>query len=134
MAINQTNYATTPLTGAKTLTTGDTSRTAPATTQTLINHAAGSLIERIRVMRLATNTATVIRIFDYDGANYNLLMEIPLPAETLAAGTATVAITRQAVDQPREFPIVLQAGHELRVSINDTQAGGIKIIAEGGGF
>lgn len=128
------NYASTPLVGAKLLTTADTSRTAPTTFQSLITApVGGAQVERLSIIPVATTVASVIRFFKYDGASYRLFFEYQLPAQTLAAGTAVAAVTFQAADNPSMFPIILGSNWELRATVNDAQTG-VAVHAEGGGY
>lgn len=128
-------FASTPTAGAATLTTADTSRTAPSSGGSAIFSpgATGGLCERINIMPVATVTATVVRFFRYDGATAHLYKEIALPAQTLAAGTPVADIVLSAINYPELFPIAIPANWSLRATINDTQTG-VKVQAEGGAF
>lgn len=127
-------YASTPIMTSATLTTGDTSRTAPSTVGTVFNPGAnGGLCERISVQPLATTTQTVVRLFRHDGSAYDLLFEIQIGAQTLAATVSAEGQNFQAVDYPELFPIVVPAGSTLKATINDTQTG-VKVTGQGGGF
>lgn len=132
------NYASIPLGKAVRLTTGDTSRTAPSTTGTLIpvaTYAAGAWVERATVTMLATVTQTVVRLFKYDVANtaYHLYDEIDVPAKTLTGTVAALPITHQAVTNPTLYPFQVPVGWELRCTVNDTQTG-LEISVDGGGY
>lgn len=127
------NYASTPVVGGGVLTTGDTSRTAPTTTTTIFTSTNGGQVERITITPVATTVSSVVRIFRYDGTNYHLYTEVQIAAQTLAAGTAVVPQTLEAVDNPNLFPIIIPAGWSLRATVNDTQTG-IQVQAEGGGY
>lgn len=125
-------YAATPTTGSGLLTTGDTSRTAPAATVTFFTPgASGGMCERIEIMPVATMTATVLRLWYHDGANYRLFFELQMAAFTAAAGTAIAPVVLSAVDYPQLFPRICPTGSTLRASINDTQTG-VVVIGEGG--
>lgn len=126
-------YVSEPALGAATLTTGDASRTAPTTVATLITAAAaGTRIDAVDFVALATTTATGVRLFLYDGTTYRLLLERPVLAITAAAGTVWDAHFTTN-NTPDIFPIVLKTGWSLRATVNDTQTG-IGVIARGGDF
>lgn len=132
------NYASKPLGKSARVVTGDTSRTAPAVTVTLVSAAdcpSGAWIERLQVMRLATTIKTVVRIWKYDVANvtYHLHDEIDIGALTLTTTDAVKAITRQAVEFPSQYPFTLPVGWELRASVNDT-TGSMEVSPDGGGY
>ncbi len=127
-------YASTPVTGVALLTTGDTSRTAPATAGTIFTPgASGGLCERILVEPVATAVASVISIFLHDGSTYHLLTEIALGAFTAASGTPIYPTVMSAVDYPNMFPIVVPPNWTIRATVHDTQTG-VKVIAMGGGL
>ena len=132
------NYASKPTVGAATLTTGDTSRSAPATAGTIFTpdatNALGAQVERITIEPLGTTTATVVRIFRHDGSAYHLYTEVQLQVQTAAGGTAIIPQTLEAVNYPNLFPILVPPNWTLKASVNDTQAAGVKLIAEGGSY
>ena len=132
------NYASVPVGRAVVLTVGDNSRTGPASYQVAVPAAYipnGMQIERLREMPLATVTATVVRYWAYRavGATWRLLLEIPVGAQTVTAGGAVSPNTAEAVTQPNVFPIIVEPGEEVRVSINDNQTG-VQATVEGGGY
>jgi hypothetical protein len=129
------NYASTPLVGAQTMTLADAVTAAPANAVTLVAPGVGGAqVERIVVTPLGTVIASVIRIWLYDGAVYHLLFELPLAAYTNLLTTARGTVTAEAVTYPNLFPIIIPPNWSLRASMNDAQAGGVKIIATGGGY
>lgn len=132
-------YASTPIARAVTLTTGDTSRAAPTTFQTVVAAAAipnGMQIERFTLMPQATDTATVVRFwaFKASGSTWRLLFELALPAATVTGSSPIPITTAETVSIPNCFPKIVEAGEEVRVSVNDTQAGGVWAMVEGGGY
>jgi len=129
------NYASTPTVGAALLTTADTSRTAPTSGGSAVFSpgASGGLCERVVIMPLATVTATVLRLFRYDGTTAHLYAEVTMPALIVAAGTKVPGTVLSAVSNPELFPIAIPANWSLRATINDVQTG-IKVQAEGGAF
>lgn len=128
------NYASIPTVGAAMLTTGDTSRTAPSTVGTIFAPGdTGGAVERIVIQPVATTTASVVRIFRYDGSAYHLYVEVALPAQTASGSTPLLGITLEAVDNPNLFPIAIPANWSLRATVNDTQTG-VQVQAEGGAY
>lgn len=83
----------------------------------------GSLVERIRVKALGTNTASVMRFFLNNGStngtatNNTLIGEVALPATTASATAATAEV---------EYPLgfVLQAGFRIYATIATTVVAG----------
>jgi hypothetical protein len=130
------NYASNVTVGAATLTTGDTSRAAPvaANAPVIFNPANGGQCERIVVEPLGNTTQSVVRIFRYDGANFHLYTEVQLAPLTAVAAQAITPTTLEAVNFPNLFPILVPTGWTLRASLNDNQAAGVKVQAEGGGY
>lgn len=127
-------YASTPKTGGGRLTTGDTSRTSPATFVTIFTPgASGGRCERINVAPNATTVQSVIRIFRYDGSVMHLLFEIQVEVLTASGSTKLKDYVFSASKFPQYFPIMLGASETLRASVNDTQTG-IDVSAEGGAF
>lgn len=129
------NYASTPMSGACTLTTGSTSRTSPTNVGVLYDgtSTSGAMVERVTIMPLATTSNSVIRIWKYDGSTYHLIIEIALAAQTVSTGAAVSFQTLQAVDYPGWIPISVPAGWKLCATVNDTQTG-VKLVVEGGSF
>lgn len=138
------NYASTPIAGAATLTTGDTSRTAPATFQNLAvpsaasagqaTIASGAQIERWSVVPLASvSTQTTARLFLYDGTNYHLKLEMNIPVTAVSSSNPVPTWQMEAWDNPNLFPIIVPAGWSVRTTVNDTVTG-LKSIIEGGAF
>jgi hypothetical protein len=127
------NFASTPTVGAANLTTGDISKTAPTTVATIFSAAAGGQIERIVINPLGATTATVIRIFRYDGTTYHLYTEISIPNNASISTSANKTYTLEAVNNPNLFPILIPTGWSLRATVNSTQIG-INIQAEGGAY
>lgn len=132
------NYASKAVSSAATLTTGDTSRTAPANVGTVFDpsafSASGGMCERIVAMPLATIAAdTVLRIFKHDGSAYHLYAEVAIRAQTVTGSGQVQGYVLSAVNNPELFPIMVPPNWTLRASINDTVTG-IQVQAEGGGF
>lgn len=73
--------------------------------------AAGTRIERIRVVGTGTTTAGVVRIFYYDGTNTRLLREYLVPAITPGTGTEVFS-----VEEKFEDLILPSASAKLKIS------------------
>lgn len=130
------NYAATPTVGAATLTTGDTSRSAPATVGTIFSPGAtGGEVERVVIQPLGITVPSTVRIFRYDGTTYHLYAEVQLQVVPTAPGNVAISPqTLEAVNYPNLFPIAIPANWSLRATVNDTQAAGVKVQAEGGAY
>jgi hypothetical protein len=117
------NYASTPTVGAATLSLGDSSRTAPVNAATIFpSSTLGGQVERIVITPLGTLTATVLRLFRYDGTAYHQYGdEIQINGLTAANSTPNLSTKLEAVDNPNLFPIAIPANWSLRATINDTQ-------------
>lgn len=93
----------------------------------------GSQINKLRVVHLGTNIATVLRIFLNNGstnavaANNCLVKEITIAANTLDQDTASVAY---------EIPLnmAIQPNYKLNLTIGTAIAAGLAIEAEGGDY
>lgn len=110
------------ISGRGVLTTGDTSRTAPTHSQTIFTPTSGGGdCERVVIVPQATLVASVVRLFIFDGTNYNLYFERALPVQTLSAGTAITVDVLDAIIYPDLFPIPVPAGSTVVATVNDTQ-------------
>src|SRR5574343_44850 len=115
-----------------TLTTADTSTTAPGTngaTLLTANATDGSYLFRIFVKPLGTNVATVLRIFLNNGStvatasNNALIKELTLPASTASAVAALV-------DYELTLNLKLAPGYKVIVAIGTSVAAGYAIATE----
>ncbi len=115
-----------------TLTTADTSTTAPSTngaTLLTANATDGSYLFRLFVKPLGTNVATVLRIFLNNGStvstasNNSLIKELTLPA-TIASDVAAL------VDYEISLNLKLAPGYKIIVAIGTTVAAGYSITSE----
>lgn len=85
-------FAVTPRIGSVSISTADSSYTAPTNVGTLITGASnGTRIAEIVVKMAATSAAAIVRIFLYDGTTYRHFDEITVAAAT---GSSTVQQTR----------------------------------------
>jgi hypothetical protein len=128
-------YTTTAKIGAATMTTGDTSRTAPTTVSTVFTAgSSGSRIDKLIFVGTGTTTATMARWWIYTGSAYFLLTEIPIAAVTPSNTNPTATSPLNSVVNYTILPIVIPSGYSIRATIHDTTAGGVNAIAYGGDF
>lgn len=72
-----------PLIGMGSLSSAETSRTAPTSTAKIATgKPAGTVIELLRAVATATTTAGMIRFFLFDGVTYFFWKELPVAAIT----------------------------------------------------
>lgn len=124
-----------------TLTAANTALDGTGTVGTLFTADAtnGGRVERIRIMPLGTNIATVLRIFVNNGstnttaANNSLLAEVALAATTL---TQIAAQTPNDIPNSLDvvLPIVLPPGYKLLATLGTAVAAGYSIVALGGSY
>lgn len=107
------------------LTTGNNTTTgADATLLFTADATNGSRLQRLLVMPVGSNVATLLRIFIATaGANFRLLRDFPMPAYTLSATNGAFP-----VDIP--LPLGLAPGEQIYVQLATAVAGGIHITAE----
>ena len=125
MAINQAACAIYPRIGAVSITTADSSYTAPTNVGTLITGvAAGTRVAEIVVKCAATSAAAVVRFFLYDGTTYYLFDEVTIAAAT---GSATVLQTR--VSTTYSNLVLPSASWSVRVTTSVSQATHVTALA-----
>ena len=127
-------YAATPRVGSATLTTADTSLTAPTTVGSILTAgASGTRIDYIEVIGVATTTACIVNLFIYDGTNYILWQQVPVIAITSAATTPTFVANLSSNANANVMPLTLPTGYSLRATVTVTQTG-VRVTAYGGDF
>ena len=127
-------YAATPRVGSATLTTADTSLTAPTTVSTILTAgASGTRIDYIEVIGVATTTACIVNLFIYDGTNYILWQQVPVVAITSATTTPTFAAYISSNANANIMPLTLPTGYSLCATVTVTQTG-VRVTAYGGDF
>jgi len=127
-------YAATPKFGSATLTTADTSLTAPSTVSTIVTAgASGTRIDYIEVIGVATTVASLVNLFVYDGTNYILWQQIPVIAITTGTTTPSFAATISSNANANVMPLNLPTGYSLRATTTVTQTG-VRVNAYGGDF
>ena len=119
MATNP-SFAVTPRVGAVALASADTSYTAPTSVATVITGVtAGTRIAEVNVQMTATvSTATMVRLFLYNGTTHFLFDEILIAAATGAQGTKQTRIST-----PYNNLILPDSTWSLRVTCHTTNTG-----------
>lgn len=121
------NFASTVRCSSVSISTADTSRTAPTNVGTLFTAGSnGSRIDEIDITAAGTSTANVVRIFVYNGTTYFLLQEVLITAITPSASISSfsTAITFNS--------LVIPSGHSIRVTTNNAET--YHVTAFGGDF
>jgi hypothetical protein len=127
-------YASTPKVGSATLTTADTSLTAPSTVGTVVSAgASGTRIDYIEVMGVATTVASLVNLFIYDGTNYILWQQVPVIAITTSTTTPSFVANLSSNSNSNVMPLTLPTGYSLRATTSVTQTG-VRVTAYGGDF
>jgi hypothetical protein len=127
-------YASTPVFGSATLTTADTSLTAPTTVGTVLTAgASGTRIDYIDVQGVATTTSGLINLFVYDGTNYMLWQQVPVQAVTSSTTAPAFTVALSSNGNANLLPLTLPTGYSLRATTSVAQTG-IRVTAYGGNF
>lgn len=93
MAVNP-QFAATPRVGSVSISSAETSLTAPTSFGTLITGVtAGTRVAEIVVKCAATSSAALVRVFLFDGTNYFLFDEIAVAAATSSNTVATARVS-----------------------------------------
>jgi len=127
-------YAATPRVGSATLTTADTSLTAPTTVGTILTAgASGTRIDYIDIQGVATTSAGLINLFIFDGTNYILWNQVPVIAITSSTTAPAFQATLSSNVNANIMPLIIPTGHSLRATTSTSQTG-IRVTALGGDF
>ncbi len=111
-------FAVSPRIGAVSISTADSSYTAPTNVGTLITGAStGTRISEIVVKNAATSAAAIVRIFLYDGSTYWLFDEV-----TVAAATGSSTVQQSRVSTVYNNLILPSASWSVRVTTSVSQA------------
>jgi hypothetical protein len=128
------NYAATPKVGSATLTTADTSLTAPTTVGTIVSAgASGTRIDYIEVIGVATTVASLVNLFIYDGTNYILWQQVPVIAITSSTTVPAFVANLSSNSNSNVMPLTLPTGYSLRATTTVAQTG-VRVTAYGGDF
>ena len=127
-------YASTPKFGSATLTSADTSLTAPTTVGTIVSAgASGTRIDYIEVQGVATTTSGLVNLFVYDGTNYILWQQVPVIAVTSSTTVPAFSAILSSNSNSNVMPLTLPTGYSLRATTSVAQTG-IRVTAYGGDF
>lgn len=127
-------YASTPKFGSATLTTADTSLTAPTTVGTVVTAgASGTRIDYIDIQAVATTVASLINLFIHDGTNYILWQQVPVQVVTSSTTVPAFAAYLSSNSNSNIMPLTLPTGYSLRAATSITQTG-VRVTAYGGDF
>ena len=127
-------YASTPKFGSATLTTADTSLTAPTTVGTIVTAgASGTRIDYIDIQGVATTVAGLINLFVYDGTTYVLWQQVPVIAITSSTTAPAFTAYLSSNSNSNIMPLTLPTGHSLRAAASVAQTG-VRVTAYGGDF
>ena len=111
-------FAVTPRVGSVSISTAETSLTAPTNVGTLITGvAAGTRVSEIVVKMAATSAAAIVRVFLYDGSSYWLFDEIVVAAATSSNTGATTRVSTSYANL-----VLPSASWSVRVSTSIAQA------------
>jgi hypothetical protein len=127
-------YASTPKFGSATLTTADTSLTAPTTVGTIVSAgASGTRIDYIDIQGVATTVAGLINLFVYDGTSYILWQQVPVIAITSSTTAPAFSAYLSSNSNANIMPLTLPTGYSLRATASVAQTG-VRVTAYGGDF
>jgi len=127
-------YASTPKFGSATLTTADTSLTAPTTVGTIVTAgASGTRIDYIDIQGVATTVAGLINLFVFDGTNYILWNQVPVIAITSSTTAPAFFANLSSNNNSNIMPLTLPTGYSLRAATSVAQTG-VRVTAYGGDF
>lgn len=136
---DKAQYIATPKRTTATITTANTAFDGSGSIATFYTAGAnGARIERVVVQATATTTAGLVNIFVGDDtaanttANTHLYDSAIIAATTPSATVAPFSTTREGVNVPAKWPLVLSAGQTLRVST--TKAEAFRVTAVGGDY
>ena len=127
-------YASTPKFGSATLTTADTSLTAPTTVGTIVTAgASGTRIDYIDIQGVATTVAGLINLFVYDGTTYVLWQQVPVQVVTSSTTVPAFTAALSSNGNSNIMPLTLPTGYSLRATTSVAQTG-VRVTAYGGDF
>lgn len=127
-------YASTPKFGSATLTTADTSLTAPTTVGTIVTAgASGTRIDYIDIQGVATTVAGLINLFVFDGTNYILWNQVPVQVVTSSTTVPAFTAVLSSNNNSNIMPLTLPTGYSLRAAASVAQTG-VRVTAYGGDF
>lgn len=111
-------YASTPKVGAASLSTADSSRTAPTNVGTVFTAGtSGSRIDRATIHATGTTTQGLVRLFLHDGSTYRLIKEVQVLPVTPSTTQAAFAS-----DLTFDGGINIASGWSLRATTSNSEA------------
>lgn len=132
MATTQ-SYASTPRRATGKLSASNTGRDGTGTIVNIFTAgASGSRIESVMIQATTTTTVGMVRLFEYDGTNTNLIAEIPVSAITPSGSLPAFAVNMTTSNAASLLPIILPTGWSLRAATNNAEA--FNVGAVGGDF
>lgn len=119
-------FATIPRIGSVALAAADTNYTTPTNVATVITGVtAGTRVSEVVVQMTATvSSATMVRLFLYDGTTYYLFDEIAIPTST---GSQSVKQSR--VSTTYANLILPSSSWSLRATVHSSNAGVVTALA-----
>lgn len=117
------------------ITAANTAKDGTGTVATVFTADAvdGSFVERLRIMSLGTNVATVLRVFINNGAtNVTPANNVLWDSMTLPATTNSEVAALQTFELPLNF--ALAPGYKINVVIGTAIAAGVMCTVIGGDY
>lgn len=95
--------------------------------------ANGAIVDSLSIVHLGTNVVTVLRVFVKDGANYDLIFEKTVAANTVSQVAESVQydVLFNGTDRKR---LTLPANAQLMACVGTTIASGIQCSCFGGDY
>ena len=116
-------FSSTPRIGAVALAAAETSYTTPTNVATVITGVtAGTRIDQVVVQMTATvSSATIVRLFLYDGSTYFLFDEV-----TIAAATGSQSVAQTRVVRRYDALVLPSSSWSLRATVHTSNAGNVQ--------
>jgi hypothetical protein len=119
------SFAVTPRIGGVSISTQDTSLTAPTNFGTVITGvAAGTRVAELVVKCAATSAAAIVRVFLHDGSTYFLFDEV-----TISAATSSNTVPATRVTRTYDNLILPSSSWSVRVTTTIAQATHVTALA-----
>lgn len=133
-ANTQPIFPLTPKVGSGKVLTANTTVDGTGTLVTVFTAGAnGAIVDSLSIVHLGTNVATVLRLFVKDGANYDLVFEKTVAANTVSQTAESVQydILFNGTDRKR---LTLPANAQLVACVGTAIAAGVQVTAFGGDY
>lgn len=94
---------------------------------------SGAVVDSLSIVHLGTNVVTVLRMFLKDGANYSLIYEETIAANTVSQTAKSVSYEAlfNGTDRKR---LILPANAQLVACVGTAIAAGVQVTAFGGDY